>query len=61
MPDWMMSFAHSLQGKRATYMRPPATDAEFLFFKTHTHTKPHTKVGSKPMDELVLETNEWTS
>jgi len=31
MPDWMMSFAHSLQGKRATYMVQFWTSEEFLF------------------------------
>lgn len=45
-PDWMISFAHSLQGNRATYIVQPFTSAEFLFMiafisawhTVHTHT-----------------------
>lgn len=40
-PAWIMSFAHSLQGKSATYIVQPLTSAEFLFmmaFSSAWHT-----------------------
>jgi len=41
LPAWMMSFAHSLHGNKATYMLHPFTSAEFLFmmaFNSAWHT-----------------------